>query len=103
MNHHMKLRPLPFSQMKEGTKTIELRLHDEKRRRIHPGDTITFTETDSGEGLTVRVAALHPYPSFADLFAALGTERCGGRVDMDAYYPPEDQRRYGVLGIEITT
>lgn len=101
MLHHMKLHPVPFAQIKAGTKTIELRLNDEKRRRIRPGDAITFTQTDSGETLTVRVTGLHPYPSFEALFAALGTDRCGGAVDMDAYYAPEEQKRWGALGIGI--
>ena len=103
MNHTMKLNPLPFAQIRSGTKTIELRLNDEKRRQLRMGDTITFTQTDSGETMTVRITALHSYPGFAELFAALGTERCGGAVDMDRYYLPELQRRYGALGIEIST
>ena len=55
MIHQMKLRPVPFSQIRDGIKTVELRLHDEKRRLIRPGDRITFTQTETGETLTVRV------------------------------------------------
>lgn len=102
MTHDMKLRPLPFSQIRSGEKTLELRLNDEKRRRIRVGDRITFTQTETGETLTVRVTSLHPFPSFEALFAALGCEACGGWVDMSLYYPPEEQRRCGVLGIGIT-
>ena len=58
MIHQMKLRPVPFSQIRDGIKTVELRLHDEKRRLIRPGDRITFTQTETGETLTVRVTAL---------------------------------------------
>lgn len=101
MIHQMKLRPVPFSQIRDGIKTVELRLHDEKRRLIRPGDRITFTQTETGETLTVRVTALYPFASFRELFDRLGTECCGGPVDMDIYYPPEDQRRFGVLGIGI--
>lgn len=102
MTHFMKLRPLPFSQIRAGTKTVELRLNDEKRRLIRPGDRITFTQTETGETLTVRVTALHPFPSFEALFACLGCECCGGPVDMRVYYPADEQRRFGVLGIGIT-
>ena len=101
MTHHMKLRPIPFAQIQAGTKTVELRLNDEKRRLIQPGDQITFTQTESGETLTTRVTALYPFDSFASLFAHLGCECCGGAVDMDQYYSPEEQRRWGVLGIGI--
>lgn len=101
MNHEMKLNPHPFAQIRAGEKTLELRLNDEKRRLVRVGDTITFTEIGTGEKLTVTVTALHPYESFADLFAALGTALCGGSVDMDAYYSLADQKKWGVLGIEI--
>lgn len=101
MEHRMKLDRRPFSQIKSGEKTLELRLNDEKRRLVRVGDTITFTEAGTSETLTVRVTALHPYASFADLFAALGRSACGGPVDMDAYYSPEDQKTWGVLGIGI--
>lgn len=97
----MKLNPHPFAQIRAGEKTVELRLNDEKRRAVRVGDTITFTQIGTGETLTVTVTALHPYESFADLFAALGTDCCGGPVDMDAYYSPADQKKWGVLGIEI--
>ena len=97
----MKLKPIPFAQIRAGEKTVELRLNDEKRRRIRVGDTITFTELGTGEMLTVCVKALHPFESFAALFEALGTDCCGGSVDMDAYYSPENQKKWGALGIEI--
>ena len=38
MTHNMQLQPIPFEMIKNGTKTIELRLCDEKRRKIQIGD-----------------------------------------------------------------
>ena len=38
----MKLQPKPFAAIKNGTKTIEMRLWDEKRKHITVGDTIEF-------------------------------------------------------------
>ena len=46
MTHSMQLTPSPFQMIKEGTKTIELRLFDEKRRKIQTGDIIEFSNTD---------------------------------------------------------
>lgn len=34
MLHEMKLNENPFERMKNGTKTIEFRLNDEKRKKI---------------------------------------------------------------------
>ena len=40
--HVMKLKPSPMKLFREGHKTIELRLYDEKRKKIAVGDTIKF-------------------------------------------------------------
>lgn len=51
MTHEMRLNTQPFKKIKEGEKTIELRLYDEKRRGISAGDIIVFTCRESGEKL----------------------------------------------------
>lgn len=38
----MKLRESPFERIKNGTKTVEFRLYDEKRSKINIGDQIEF-------------------------------------------------------------
>ena len=55
MTHSMQLTPSPFQMIKEGTKTIELRLFDEKRRKIQIGDIIEFSNTDTGEKIGAKV------------------------------------------------
>ena len=42
MIHRMNLDSNPFEMIKNGTKTIELRLNDDKRRKIKVGDYIIF-------------------------------------------------------------
>lgn len=111
MTHAMNLNPQPFAMIADGQKTYELRLDDEKRRQIRVGDEIVFTNTAAPERtLRVRVVALHRFADFAALYAALPLDQCGYRAeelataspsDMEAYYTPEKQRQYGVLGIEI--
>ena len=99
--HSMKLQRQPFEAIRLEQKTIEMRLYDEKRRQIAVGDTITFR--CDGEELTVRVIALHRFPDFAALYAALPHSMLGSDdpEDMVQYYSEEQQRKYGVLGIEI--
>ena len=48
-HHSMKLKPLPFAAIQSGKKVLELRLNDEKRQKIKIGDTIVFTQTETGE------------------------------------------------------
>lgn len=111
MNHQMKLNPQPFSMIKKGLKTIELRLYDEKRRRIKVGDTVIFSNTEQPEKqLISKVITMHIFDSFAALYDALPLEKCGylpeevdnaSPADMNIYYPDDLQRQYGVVGIEL--
>ncbi len=110
--HHMKLHPAPFDRIKCGQKTIELRLFDEKRQQIKAGDTIVFTNTSTGETLTATVVKLHRFRSFAELYKALPLLQCGYTAedvataqptDMEQYYSAQEQKKYGVVGIEICT
>ena len=110
MTHEMQLQPSPFEMIRDGTKTIELRLFDEKRRKIRIGDTISFTNTASKEVLRVKVLELSVFDSFETLYSRLPLSECGyaeedidtaSPDDMNIYYPKEMQQKYGVVGIKI--
>lgn len=107
----MKLHHAPFEMIKNGEKTIELRLYDEKRRGISVGDEIEFTRSDENERMYCRVVALHVFSDFAELYSELPLLKCGytnedvstaTADDMNAYYSAEEQSKYGVVGIELT-
>ncbi len=109
--HSMKLRPEPFVKVANGTKTIELRLWDEKRRLINIGDLIRFENADDDtEIVRVVVKDLHIFPSFRELYASLDLTKCGytdeekasaSPDDMNEYYSHEQQLAHCVVGIEI--
>ena len=108
--HNMKLHRSPFEMIKSGDKTIELRLFDEKRQQIKVGDEIIFTDTATGETVTKSVARLHVFSSFSELYESLPLLKCGYTAedidssspsDMDEYYSAEQQKKYGVVGIEL--
>ena len=111
MVHYLNLNPGPFELIKNGIKTIELRLYDERRQGIAIGDTLVFTHTeDATSKLTCRVKELYLFESFAKLYKSLPLEKCGylpheianaSPNDMNVYYSPEKQAMYGVVGIEI--
>ena len=63
--HEMHLNHEPFLAIKNRTKTIELRLLDEKRRNIHVNDSILFKDRLTHEEIQVRVIALHIYTNFS--------------------------------------
>ena len=111
MTHYLNLRPRPFSMIADGTKTIELRLLDEKRKLIEVGDTLIFTNTaDASCTLRCKVNALHIFANFTELYNSLPLDKCGylpselptaSPEDMDEYYSLEKQKQYGVVGIEL--
>ncbi|MBQ8255151.1 MAG: 23S rRNA (uracil(1939)-C(5))-methyltransferase RlmD [Clostridia bacterium] len=108
--HKMKLNSAPFEMIKRGEKTIELRLFDEKRRQIKVGDKIVFTNTLNGETLEKTAVKLHHFDSFEELYKSLPLLKCGYTVndidnakpsDMEQYYSRGEQKKYGVVGIEL--
>ena len=106
--YDMKLHAAPFATIRAKTKTVEMRLYDEKRQALQVGDLLRFTNVDTGETLLADIIALHVYPTFDELYerfdkTALGyaeNERANPK-DMLAYYSQENIAKYGVIGIEI--
>lgn len=108
MKHKMKLKEKPYSQINSGTKTIELRLYDEKRQKIRVNDIIEFTNINTMEKLSVIVLDLYKYSSFEELYKNFDKTELGydkkeeaNYKDMEEYYSKDEQDKYGVLGIRI--
>ncbi|MBR3254649.1 MAG: methyltransferase domain-containing protein [Clostridia bacterium] len=105
MLYKMKLNESPFERMKNGTKTIEFRLYDEKRQQIKVEDQIEFSKLpDLEEKLLVDVTQLYRENTFEKLFRKLYTdEEEIKRMTKGMYeiYSPEEEQQYGVLGIKI--
>ena len=105
MIHKMKLNESPFERIKNGTKTIEFRLYDEKRQQIKIGDQIEFSKLpDLQEKLLVDVTELYREDTFENLFRKLYTDKyeINRRTKlMEQYYSYEKEKEYGVLGIKI--
>ena len=78
MVFEMNLAPAPFEKIRSGSKDVELRLYDEKRRRLNISDEIIFTNlSDKDEQIAVRIKALYRYGSFRELFEEIPPQRCG--------------------------
>lgn len=106
--HKMKLNDSPFNSIKNGFKTIEIRLNDEKRKLIKKNDIIEFTNISNEEKIKVRVIKLHKFKNFTELYNCFDKTLLGYKKDelaspsdMDKYYSKEKQEQFGVLGIEI--
>ncbi len=106
--HHMSLRSPYFEDMASGRKYVELRLNDEKRKKIQPGDHIIFTHADDKDKhLTVTVVKRTPAPSFAELLTMIPSGSAGSIPDnqlldtLRTIYSAEQERQHGVVGIHI--
>ena len=103
----MKLETKPyFDLVQDGSKTIELRLWDEKRRQIKPGDEIIFR--DGERVLTVTVTSLVIAENFESLFKLIDVKQTGLTIatpnPLDAInqiYAPDEQKQNAVVGIKI--
>lgn len=106
MIHEMRLKPDPFEGIEAGKKKIEFRLWDEKRRLIKPGDKILFTNTDTGQNILTYVVDIHKADSFVQLKEVLVKKNLIEENDFEPstmlkYYSSEEEKEYGVVGIEI--
>ena len=91
--------------IKNGTKTIEFRLYDEKRQGVKIGDKIEFSKLpDLQEKLLVDVLELYQEDTFERLFRKLSfneEEVIRKTRAMHEIYSQEKEQQYGVLGIKI--
>ena len=72
MMHHMGLDGEYFGSIREGRKTVEVRLNDEKRRKLRVGDAVEFSSvTGPDETIRVEVLGLRPYQTFAEMYEAI--------------------------------
>ncbi len=110
MIHYMNLVPSAFNKIADGSKTIELRLNDEKRQRINVEDTVVFNCKSTNDIIRAQVVGLHKFSDFEELYKALPLEKCGYSkaeldtaryTDMEQYYTKEQIKKYGALGIEL--
>ena len=105
MLHKMKLNDSPFERIKNGTKTIEFRLYDEKRQQVKIGDKIEFSKLpDLQEKLIVDVIDLYREDTFENLLRKLYSDEeeiIQKTETMHTIYSPEKEQQYGILGIKI--
>ena len=97
-----------FTLIKNCTKTIELRLYDEKRRKLNIGDIIDFENRKTLEHIKVKIVELHLFSNFEELYKHLDKSSMGymenekaSYLDMEQFYSREEQKKYGVVGIEF--
>ena len=98
MKHSIKLQPEYYDYVLKGTKRIEIRLFDEKRKLINIGDRIEILkEPNLLESFEVKVVGLLRYKDFESLFndfdiSLLADSKVTKEKvlsDLEKYYPKE--------------
>ncbi len=110
MIYEMKLQPEYYNYILNGTKRMEIRLNDEKRKLIKVGDTIKFLkEPDLNESFKAKVVELLYYNNFDELFddydISILADKSMTKEELkkilEKFYTKEKQAKYGVIGIRI--
>ena len=108
MIHTMSLKEKYFDLIFKGEKTVELRLFDEKRKKIKPGDKITFIKSGTDTRFDIRVVGVARATTFDRLFDFIDPKKCGfdnkeqALNIMEQFYSKESQRSIGVVGILLS-
>lgn len=108
MVHFLTLYNDPFNAIKNGKKSVEMRLNDERRQNISVGDILVFENIITKEKISVEVLEKNIYKNFFDLYGNYPKTEIGYDVneianpnDMLKYYSQEKIDKFGALAIHI--
>ncbi len=111
MRYEMHLNKIPFNQIVEGRKSIEVRLNDSKRKALNIGDEILFVSRENEDKTILKtVVDLRLYPNFAEMANNEDCVACGfdkgysAQEVVDCYhafYTAEEEQKFGVVAIEL--
>ena len=108
MEMKVHLNPEVFEIIKKGIKDIEVRVNDEKRRRLPVGDTLIFLKRPlEDESIIKKVKSLEYYNNFEELVNHYDMKRLylDGYTkemylqEMSKFYTKEEQDEFGVVAI----
>ncbi|MFC6177275.1 ASCH domain-containing protein [Companilactobacillus huachuanensis] len=106
----MHLNHQPFMAIKNGTKTIEIRLNDEKRSQLKIGNIIRFSDLTTDEMIETKVLRLECFSTFKELFqkysgTIIGSPEQEPISELDCenqkIYSRQMEKQYGALAIKL--
>lgn len=108
MEMKIHLHPDVFEIVKLGKKNIEVRINDEKRRKLKIGDDLVFLKRpNDDEEIRAKVIGLEYYNLFSELVEHYDMERIYLESfskeeylnEMKRFYTLEEQEEFGVVAI----
>jgi len=106
----MRLQPEIYDSFINGTKRIEIRLLDEKRKGLKVGDKIKIMKRpDYTETFIAEIEDLLFFDNFNDLFNNIDNSILFDKPytkellldELNKFYPQEEQEMLGVVGIKL--
>ncbi|AVP53581.1 ProFAR isomerase associated superfamily [Clostridium tetani] len=110
MIYKMKLKEEEFNNIKYSNKIMEVRLYDEKRRKINIGDKIIFYKIPClEENIIVDIENIYKFSTFKELYDAFPKSFFGynslsiNEIISKIYsiYTIEQEEKYGVIAIKF--
>lgn len=111
MIHEMKLKEKEFNNIKYNGKVIEVRLNDEKRKRINQGDEIIFYKVPLlKETILVEVKEIFKCSTFQQVYMKFSSDDFGYKdlnisemlKNIYNIYDKKQEKEYGVIAIKFT-
>ena len=100
-----------FEKIKAGTKTVELRLNDAKRKKYEVGNILEFvSRNDEALRFKATITAMYYFANIRDAVESVGKTHLGfdARLTIDkiediylTFYKQEEIEKNGVMAIEI--
>ena len=109
-NHTLKLQEEYYNYILYGTKRIEIRLNDEKRKLLKKGDIISFyKEPLLNESFSAKIIDLIYFNTFEEIFEKFPIEILADKsvskthllASLNKFYPLEKQKQFGVCCIKV--
>ena len=99
-----------FEVVKKGIKNVEVRIYDEKRKKMKIGDEIIFLKRPlEKEKIITKITKLKTFNNFSELVNNYNIERLYLNTFtkeefinlLGRFYSDEEQEKYGVVAIEF--
>ncbi len=103
----MRMHNEHFQNIKKGIKIIEVHLNDKKRDVMGAGDKIIFVNRKDSEIIISKVLTIYKNKSFNNLFKMFDISKTGYTTKKEInealgeFYTKEQEKKFGVVGIEI--
>ena len=103
----MHLESTIFELVKNKIKNIEIRINDEKRKKLSEGEIITIINRANEDTLKVKIIKLEYFPSFSKCINNYNIERLYNKNITKKefekllynFYTKEEEEKYGVVAI----